>query len=67
MSEKENKDHLKERGKKLVVFGIVLAILGIGIINIHNPLRGSGLGTLSLVTGIVLAVVGVVRLRKNKV
>jgi uncharacterized membrane protein len=43
----------------LAVVGVVLVIIGVGIATIHNPLRGSGLGTLSFVAGIVLLIVGI--------
>jgi hypothetical protein len=38
--------------KTLLVGGVALIILGIGIIEIHNPLRGSGLGTISVIAGV---------------
>jgi hypothetical protein len=38
--------------KTLVAAGIALMILGIGIREIHNPLRGTGLGALSILAGI---------------
>jgi hypothetical protein len=45
----------------LGVIGIVLVIVGIAIITIHgNPLRGSGLGTVSTIIGVVLLVIGAV-------
>ena len=43
----------------LAVLGIIFVIIGTGIATIHNPLRGSGLGTLCFVAGIVLLVIGV--------
>jgi hypothetical protein len=45
----------------LSVLGILLVIVGAGIIFIHNPLRGSGLGTASVVLGIVLMFIAVLR------
>jgi hypothetical protein len=51
-------------GKILCILGALLVIVGLGIINIHNPLRGSGLGTLSTGTGVVMIIIGVLRLRK---
>jgi hypothetical protein len=51
----------------LVVLGIILVIVGIAIINIHgNPLRGSGLGTISIVVGVVLLILAVVRFSRNR-
>lgn len=50
----------------LSAIGIVLVIIGAGIAIIHNPLRGSGLGTLSIVVGIVLLVVGVYMLATKR-
>ena len=50
----------------LAVIGIVLVIIGAGIAIIHNPLRGSGLGTLSIVAGIVLVVIGVYTLATKR-
>ncbi len=43
----------------LAVLGVILVIIGTCIATIHNPLRGSGLGTLSFVAGLVLLVIGV--------
>ena len=46
----------------LGVIGIILLIIGIAIVSIHgNPLRGSGLGTASIVFGILLLVIGAMR------
>jgi uncharacterized Tic20 family protein len=41
----------------LGVIGIVIVLVGVAIATIHNPLRGSGLGTISIVAGIVLLVI----------
>jgi hypothetical protein len=43
----------------LGLIGIILLVVGIGIVSIHNPLRGSGLGTLSIIAGVVLGLVAV--------
>jgi uncharacterized membrane protein HdeD (DUF308 family) len=62
-------DKIKDKRKtatNLVVSGIILFIIGEGIVNIHNPLRGSGLGTLSILVGIVLVVIGLYLLATNK-
>jgi hypothetical protein len=45
----------------LGVIGLILVIAGVAIATIHNPLRGSGLGTLSLVAGVVLLVIALLR------
>jgi len=46
----------------LSVIGIVLLIVGIAIVSIHgNPLRGSGLGTASIVLGIVVLIIAAIR------
>jgi hypothetical protein len=46
----------------LGVIGVILAIVGAAIIIIPGaPMRGSGIGTLSLVAGIVLLVIAVLR------
>jgi hypothetical protein len=46
----------------LSVIGIILLIFGIAIVSIHgNPLRGSGLGTASIVLGVVLLVIAAIR------
>ena len=46
----------------LGVIGIILLIIGIAIVSIHgNPLRGSGLGTASIVLGVLLLVIAAMR------
>jgi hypothetical protein len=46
----------------LSVIGIVLLIIGIAIVSIHgNPLRGSGLGTASIVLGIIMLIIAAIR------
>jgi uncharacterized membrane protein len=45
----------------LAIVGIILVLTGVAIATIHSHLRGSGLGTVSLVIGIVLLVIGVYR------
>ncbi len=48
----------KMHGIILGVIGIILAIVGATIISVRGmPFRGSGLGTISLVIGIVLLVI----------
>jgi hypothetical protein len=68
MSEKKktSKD-IKKRAIVLGILGVLLMIVGIGIINIHNPLRGSGMGTLSLLTGIVMIIIAISRYSKKTV
>jgi uncharacterized membrane protein len=50
----------------LAVLGIIFVIIGAGIAIIHNPLRGSGIGTLSIVVGIVLLVIGIYMLATKR-
>ena len=46
----------------LFVIGIILLILGIAIVSIHGaPLRGSGAGTIAIIAGIVLLIIGALR------
>jgi uncharacterized membrane protein len=45
----------------LGVIGIILVIVGTAIAIIHNPLRSSGLGTISIVTGVVLLIIALIR------
>ena len=48
----------------LGVLGIVLLIVGAAIVTIHGaPGRGSGIGTLSVVAGVVLLVIAYLRYR----
>ncbi len=50
------------RAMVLSVIGIILLIIGIAIVSIHgNPLRGSGLGTASIVLGVLLLVIAAMR------
>ena len=57
----------KMHGLILVVLGIILAIAGEAIINIRGmPFRGSGLGTISVLVGIVLIIIGLLRLFYKK-
>ena len=51
----------------LGVIGIILLILGILIVTVHGaPLRGSGVGTIAIITGIVLLVIAVLRSRSKR-
>jgi len=46
----------------LGVLGIILLIVGVAIATIHGTgLRGSGLGTLSIVAGVILLVIAALR------
>ena len=43
----------------LAVLGIIILIIGLAIVLIKDmPFRGSGLGTVSIIVGIVLLVIG---------
>ena len=61
MAEIKNK-----RATILSIIGIVLVIIGGGIAIIHNPLRGSGLGTICIVAGVILLIIGLLRFNKGK-
>jgi hypothetical protein len=57
----------KMHGLILGVLGILLAIVGAAIITVRGmPFRGSGLGTISVLIGIVLLVIGMLRLFYTK-
>jgi uncharacterized membrane protein len=43
------------------VIGIILVIAGIAVATIHSSLRGSGLGTILLVLGVVLLLIAAYR------
>ena len=46
----------------LSVIGIILFILGILIVSIHGaPLRGSGVGTILIVIGVVMLIIAALR------
>jgi hypothetical protein len=58
----------KQLDKSTIVSGggILLMLIGIAIITIpHAPLRGTGMGTVALITGFVILLVGLFRLRKK--
>jgi hypothetical protein len=65
MSEKTNSaDMMQQRGMLLGVGGLILVIIGALIVFIPGmPFRGSGLGTICIVIGIVL--LGLTFLRGN--
>jgi hypothetical protein len=51
----------------LAVLGIILFIVGIAISTIHGTgLRGSGLGTLAIVAGLVLLFIAYLRYRSKR-
>jgi uncharacterized membrane protein len=51
----------------LSVIGIVLVIAGILIVSVHgNPLRGSGLGTIAIILGIIMLVIAGLRYYRKK-
>ena len=51
----------------LAVIGIILLILGLLIVTVHGaPLRGSGVGTIAIIAGIVLLVIAVLRSRSKR-
>ena len=46
----------------LAVIGIILFILGILIVSVHGaPLRGSGMGTILIIIGVVMLVIAGLR------
>jgi len=52
----------------LLVIGIILFILGILIVSVHGaPLRGSGVGTIAIIAGIVLLIIAYLRFRSKRV
>jgi hypothetical protein len=61
-----NHEMKNKRATLLGVIGLICVIIGAGIAIIHNPLRGSGLGTMFIVTGIVLLVISIIRFNRAK-
>ncbi len=54
-------------GIVLAIIGILVLIIGVAIVAIkHMPFRGSGLGTVAIVIGVVLLLVGGLRLFYKK-
>ena len=46
----------------LAVIGVVLLVLGILIVSVHGaPLRGTGVGTLAIIAGVILLVIAWLR------
>ena len=54
-------DHRNMHAIILSVIGIILLIAGVAVATIHSHLRGSGLGTILIVIGVVLLVIAVLR------
>ena len=50
----------------LGVIGIILVLVGVAIATIHSALRGSGLGTASIVIGVVLLVIALLRFNSKR-
>jgi len=51
----------------LGVLGIIVLVVGIAIVAIPSaPMRGSGLGTLAIVAGLVLLFIAYLRLRHKR-
>jgi hypothetical protein len=51
----------------LLIIGIILFIIGILIVTVHGaPLRGSGVGTIAIIAGVILLVVAFLRFRLNR-
>ena len=51
----------------LLVIGIILFIIGILIVTVHGaPLRGSGVGTLAIIAGVILLVIAALRFRSKR-
>jgi membrane protein YdbS with pleckstrin-like domain len=51
----------------LLVIGIILFIIGIIIVTVHGaPLRGSGVGTIAIIAGIILLVISALRFRSKR-
>jgi len=51
----------------LIILGIIVLIAGAAIITVPGaPMRGSGIGTLSVLVGIVLLAIALLRFRANR-
>jgi hypothetical protein len=55
----------RKQGIILTILGVIVFIVGICIATIHSPLRGSGLGTVFIIVGIILAATGIIRSRSK--
>ncbi len=49
----------------LAVLGVIAFIAGLAIATIHSHLRGSGLGTLLIVVGVVLLIISYLRFTRK--
>lgn len=66
MSEQgKTKGNTRNQGIILTIIGVIAFIAGICIATIHSPLRGSGLGTVFIIIGIILAAIGIIRSRSK--
>jgi hypothetical protein len=55
------------RAAILSILGIILLIVGILIVTVHGaPLRGSGVGTIAIIAGVLLLVIAVLRFRSKR-
>jgi hypothetical protein len=68
MEEKNNKTGKSNtHAIVLAVIGVVLLVLGILIVSVHGaPLRGSGVGTLAIIAGIILLVIAWLRASRKR-
>lgn len=58
----KNTSNRNMRAIALFVIGIILLVIGILIVTIHGaPLRGSGVGTIAIIAGVVLLVIAGLR------
>ena len=55
-----------KRATLLGIIGLILVIIGAAIVVIHNPLRGSGIGTMCLIAGIAILVISMLRFIHTK-
>jgi hypothetical protein len=55
----------RNQGIILTIIGIIVFIAGICVATIHSPFSGSGLGTIFIIIGIILAAMGIVRSRSK--
>ena len=62
----EEKHKKNKHATVLGILGVIFVIIGACIAIIHNPLRGSGLGTICIVIGVVLLVIALLRFNKSK-
>ncbi len=58
-------DRNKIRGVVLGIIGVILLIAGLAVATIPSSLRGSGLGTVLIVLGIIMLLIGIWRIGKK--